>query len=89
MRPRANAALGLFVAGLSAWVVLGAIRWPWKAALFPVAIGAPLFFLASLEAVLVLTGRGETGVERGRDLELSQDVGMSQGPSCRPMAPGF
>jgi hypothetical protein len=53
-------ALALLIAALSAWAVLHAMRWPWSAALFPLAIGIPLCLLATLG------GDAGAGGPRGR-----------------------
>ncbi len=41
--------LSLAVMALAAWAVLAARAWPWKAALFPLVIGVPVFLLALVE----------------------------------------
>ena len=43
---------------------------PWKAALFPLAIGIPLFCLAAAEALWVLFGANETQTE-AKDFQLT------------------
>ena len=56
--------------GLSAAIMLmagygifAASAWPWKAALFPLVIGIPLFALAAAEALWTLLGRAATTSE--------------------------
>ena len=69
---KASLSLGVVIMFLSAWAVVSAFEWPWKAALFPLAIGIPMFFLAGAEVLWVILGsahRGET-----KDFQLSQHL---------------
>ena len=56
-----SASIGLSVAVMlaSGYAVFAASAWPWKAALFPVAIGIPLFCLATTELLWTLFGKPE------------------------------
>jgi putative tricarboxylic transport membrane protein len=54
----------------SGYGVFAATAWPWKAALFPIVIGVPLFCLAAAEALWTLFGSPQNSVE-ARDLQLS------------------
>ena len=57
---------------LSGYAVAAAWSWPWKAGLFPLTIGIPVFCLAAAEALWVLfgtTGRAET-----KDFQFSHDL---------------
>jgi len=49
-------ALALLVMLASGYGIYAASGWPWKAALFPLAIGVPLFAMALAEALWVLFG---------------------------------
>jgi hypothetical protein len=53
-----NASLGLSVVIMlvAGYAIYAATAWPWKAALFPLAIGVPLFCLASTELLWTLFG---------------------------------
>jgi hypothetical protein len=67
------------VAGLSAWAAVEALSWPAPAAFFPLAIGIPLFLLASLEAVLALAAPAEELARRG-----GVSDGLAAGGHARP-----
>jgi hypothetical protein len=58
-------ALAVLVMLASGYGIWAASAWPWKAALFPLAIGVPLFAMALAEAAWVLMGSTEKqeGVE--------------------------
>ena len=71
--PRAaSLALSVAIMLLSACAVWNALEWPWKAKLFPLAIGVPLFVLAGAEALWEVFG-SPAPVE-ARDLTLPDDV---------------
>jgi len=61
------ASLGLSVAIMlmAGYGLFAASAWPWKAALFPLAIGIPLFALAATEALWTLFGQaaGKSEIE--------------------------
>lgn len=50
--------LGLMV--ITAWVVIAATKWPFSTALFPVIIGALVFFLATADFLLGWFEKGKT-----------------------------
>jgi hypothetical protein len=56
MPKKASLALSAAIMLLSVWGVVSAWHWPAKAALFPLVISIPLFFLAAAEALWVLLG---------------------------------
>jgi len=63
MHSKASLFLGFIIMILSAWAVVTAMDWPWKAKLFPLVIGIPVFCLAAAEVLWVIFGstvRGET-----------------------------
>src|SRR2546429_3363888 len=64
-------ALALAIMALSAWGTLSALDWPWKAKLFPLVIGIPLFCLAAAEALWVIFGT-HAGTEAA-DFKLSEE----------------
>ena len=72
MRVKPSLLLSLFIMVLSGWAVLAATAWPWKAALFPLVIGIPVFCLAGAEFVLALFGSGARG--QAMDFQLSEHL---------------
>ena len=73
MRFNGGAALSIVFAGISLAVVITAARWPFKTALFPVAIGAPVFLMALTEFFINLLDKGEgIGDAAGFDFKLSE-----------------
>jgi len=57
MPRRASLILAIGVMLLAGYGIFAATAWPWKAALFPLAIGIPLFCLAAVEALWAYFGR--------------------------------
>jgi hypothetical protein len=76
MHKKASLALALCIMAISGYAVIAAWFWPWKAALFPLVIGIPLFLLSALEAAWVLAGRTETPEARGavQDFKLADHL---------------
>src|SRR5205823_2756366 len=68
---RTSLALALAIMALSAWGVYSALDWPWKAKLFPLVIGIPLFFLAGAEALWAMFGK--------QDATAAADFKLSEG----------
>ncbi len=64
--------LGLMV--ISAGVAITALKWPFRAALFPVIIGISVFFMAIAELLLSLFGKKERVVK-----EAAVDFSLSEG----------
>ena len=56
MHKKASLALSVLVMIASGYGVIAATAWPWKAALFPLVIGVPLFCLAAAEALWTIFG---------------------------------
>lgn len=56
MSRKASLVLAFSVMIAAGWAVVAALDWPWKARLFPLAIGIPLFGLAAAEALWGLFG---------------------------------
>jgi Tripartite tricarboxylate transporter TctB family len=69
---KASLALALAIMLLSGWGTYSALAWPWKAKLFPLVIGIPLFCLAAAEALWVIFG--SAAVSKASDFKLSEDV---------------
>lgn len=72
MHSRASLGLALGVMAVSGYAVIAAWFWPWKAALFPLVIGIPLFVLSAAEAAWVLFGKTERS--EVQDFQLTRDV---------------
>ena len=73
-----SASIGLSIAVMlaSGYAVFAATTWPWKAALFPLVIGIPLFCLAAVELLWNFLGK-----EHHRDameVTLSTDAGAQR-----------
>jgi hypothetical protein len=83
MNNKASFVLGVSIMALSAWAVAGALHWPWKAALFPLAIGIPVFCLAAAEVVwaLVTAARGT----RPGDVQPAEPVVDDAGTTTRTL----
>ena len=72
MHNRASLGLAVAIMVLAGWGTLSALAWPWKAKLFPLVIGIPLFCLAAAEALWALFGRqGER--QAASDFQLSAE----------------
>jgi hypothetical protein len=69
MHSRASLALGIGVMIVSGWAVISAMEWPWKAKLFPLVIGIPVFLLAAAEVLWVLFGTAPK--DQAMDFQLS------------------
>jgi hypothetical protein len=68
----ASLGLSILIMVVAGYAVFAASAWPWKAALFPLAIGVPLFCLAATELLWSLFGKGapvEDAVEGDPALE--------------------
>jgi hypothetical protein len=61
MPKAASLTLSVGVMLLAGYGIFAATGWPWKAALFPLVIGIPLFCLAAVEALWTLFGTAQTG----------------------------
>ena len=72
MHSRASLGLALGVMAVCGYAVIAAWFWPWKAALFPLVIGIPLFVLSAAEAAWVLFGKTERS--EVQDFQLTRDV---------------
>jgi Tripartite tricarboxylate transporter TctB family len=68
---KASLALSGLIMIMSAYGVIVATAWPWKAALFPLVIGIPLFCLAAAEALWTLFGAPPAEDGEARDFQLS------------------
>jgi hypothetical protein len=73
MPRKASAALALCILAASGYAAFAAWSWPTKTALFPLAIGIPVFCLAALELVWSFTGRSEPKAQI-KDVQVSHDM---------------
>jgi hypothetical protein len=67
----ASLALSVLIMIMSGYGVIVATAWPWKAALFPLVIGIPLFCLAAAEALWTLFGSAPAQEGAAKDFQLS------------------
>ena len=84
MPKRASLVLAVGIMILSGYGVIAAWAWPWKAALFPLAIGIPVFCLAAAEAAWTLLGSAGRGEAKVKDFRLAQ--GLPEGEVLRRSA---
>jgi hypothetical protein len=77
LRVNPSLLLSLAVMIASAWAVLAATAWPWKAALFPLVIGIPLFLLAAAEFCVTAVGRSASTEGPAADIAPSRHVDRS------------
>lgn len=71
MHKNASLALSILIMLMSGYGVFAATAWPWKAALFPLVIGIPLFCLAAAEALWTLFGKPPVQAGEAKDFQLS------------------
>ena len=71
MHNNASLALSVIIMIVAGYGVVAASAWPWKAALFPLVIGIPLFCLAAAEALWVLFGRAPAEGGEAKDFQLA------------------
>ena len=69
MHRAASIGLSLLIMLVAGYAVFAATAWPWKAALFPLAIGIPLFCLAAAELLWSVFGHARAEALEG-DPEL-------------------
>ncbi|MBI3041382.1 MAG: tripartite tricarboxylate transporter TctB family protein [Betaproteobacteria bacterium] len=72
MGNRASLILGVGIMICAGAAVVIAMGWPWKAALFPIVIGIPVFCMAAAEVAWGLLGSGHRG--EAMDFQLSEHV---------------
>jgi hypothetical protein len=64
------------IVAVTGWMVLTAWSWPFRAALFPLVVGIPVFVMAVVELALTLLGKVK-GIEEeslGADFRLSDAI---------------
>lgn len=74
MRPSGRVLFSLFLVAIGAFAVASAWRWPFKAALFPLAVGIPLALVAGVQLALDLRSRDEPATGPPVDLQFGGDV---------------
>lgn len=74
MHNKSAIALGVMIMFVTGWAVFTAWEWPWKAALFPIVIGVPVFFLATAEVVWGLVQKNAPGGDATKDFQLSDHL---------------
>jgi hypothetical protein len=72
---KASLALSVVVMIASGYGVIAATAWPWKAALFPLVIGVPLFCLAATEALWTLFGTAPEAQAMDFQLAIGDESG--------------
>jgi Tripartite tricarboxylate transporter TctB family len=72
MHNRASLGLALAIMALSGGGTWSALDWPWKAKLFPLVIGIPLFLLATAEVLWVVFG-SPGAKQAASDFQFSSD----------------
>ena len=71
MHKNASLALSVLIMLMAGYGVFAATAWPWKAALFPLVIGIPLFCLAVAEGLWTLFGKAPVQEGEAKDFQLS------------------
>ena len=64
----------LFLIAVAAYAIHAALRWTFKAALFPLSVSIPLLVLATAQLLVEIYGKAETARGPAVDLELAADV---------------
>lgn len=71
MHRNASLALSVLIMLTTGYGIFAASAWPWKAALFPLVIGIPLFCLAAAEALWSLLSTAPAEADAAKDFQLS------------------
>jgi hypothetical protein len=87
MHNKAPLALSILIMIAAGYAVIGAWSWPWKAALFPLAIGIPVFCFATLEVALGFLGKTAEHGDDVKDFQLSSHLPEKE--TLRRTAIGF
>ena len=76
MKYRGRALVILGLTGISIWVIISALKWPPKTALFPLVIGIFVFLMAAIELFFTLLRRKESDGDKIEvmDFKFSQEV---------------
>ena len=87
MHKKASLALAIAIMALSCWGTVSALAWPWKAKLFPLVIGIPLFCLATAELLWVIFG--SAAAAKASDFQLAADVPVELARRRTALAAGW
>jgi hypothetical protein len=75
MRLSGKVLMSLCSSVISAWMVITALKWPLIAALFPVGVGIPVFFMCISELYLNLSRKEDHSTEESQvDFKLSEST---------------
>ena len=75
MRYKGKHLMNVALIGIAIGVVITAVKWPFKTALFPVIVGVFLFFGSGVDLLLNLLEKEETASRQGAaDFHLSEDI---------------
>ena len=75
MKQVGNISMGFAMMVITAWMVITALDWPFRAALFPVVIGVVVFLMASTDVLISFLGGKEGSSEQSSiDFQLTKDV---------------
>ena len=72
MHFKAGYTMNLSIMAITAFVVITAVEWPWQAALFPVVIAVPVFFLALGDLLWNVAGAGKHEKKPVMDFTFSE-----------------
>lgn len=64
----------LFLIAVAGWAIFASLGWTFKTKLFPLAVSIPLLVLATVQLLLMIFGKAETGEVAAMDLDFSSDV---------------
>jgi hypothetical protein len=64
--------MSLAIMFVAVWIIIAALRWPFKAALFPMVVGIPLFILSTLQFLK------SAFYEKGRSKAATIDFKLSE-----------
>jgi hypothetical protein len=67
--------MNLSLIAIAVWVVITAVRWPFKTAFFPVLVGAFLFLGSTVDLLLSVFGKEKADKKQAAvDFQLSEDI---------------
>ena len=64
----------IFLIAIAGYAVYAALGWTFKAKLFPLTVSIPLIVLATIQLLMEVFGKGDTGEGQAMDLEFGADV---------------
>ena len=72
--PVGKSLLDCFVIAMAGGVIVTALRWPFKTALFPTAIAFPVFLMAVIDLLWNLFGKQKKGARGHGDFKLTEGL---------------